>query len=143
MASTDCQREGQATVELGAKFDLSPNSEGYGRIEKISFAAYNESGCLIEAIERFKERTGYYLERFLADQIYWTRKNRSYCKEQGIRLSGPKLGRPNATDRLKKQEYQHNIDRIEVERTLSLSKRCYGMNCITTKLEETQLTSIA
>ena len=102
MASTDCQREGQATVELGAKFDLSPNSEGYGRIEKISFEAYNESTCLIEAIERFKERTGYYLERFLADQIYWTRKNRSYCKEQGIRLSGPKLGRPNATAQAEK-----------------------------------------
>ena len=29
------------------------------------------------------------------------------------------------------------------ERTFSLSKRCYGMSCITTKLEETQLTSIA
>ena len=43
----------------------------------------------------------------------------------------------------KKQEYQNNIDRIEVERTLSLSKRCYGMSCITTKLEEMQLTSIA
>ena len=144
MASTYCQREGQATVELGAKFDLSPNSEGYGRIEKISFAAYNESGCLIEAIERFKERTGYYLERVLADQIYRTRETRNYCKEHGIRLSGPKLGRPSATTKVdKKQEYQDNTDRIEVERTLSLSKRCYGMNCITTKLEETQLTSIA
>lgn len=43
----------------------------------------------------------------------------------------------------KKQEYQDNTDRIEVERTFSLSKRCYGMSCITTKLEETQLTSIA
>ena len=41
------------------------------------------------------------------------------------------------------QEYQDNTDRIEVERTFSLSKRCYGMDCITTKLEETQLTSIA
>ena len=144
MASTDCQREGQATVEFGAKFDLSPNNEGYGRIEKISFAAYNESGCLIEAIERFKERTGYYQERVLADQIYWTRENRSYCKEQGIRLSGPKLGRPSATTKAdKKQEYQDNTDRIEVERTLSLIKRCYGMSCITTKLEEMQLTSIA
>ena len=37
----------------------------------------------------------------------------------------------------------NNTDRIEVERTFSLSKRCYGMSCITTKLEETQLTSIA
>ena len=134
----------KAPVEFGAKFDLSLDSEGYGRIEKISFEAYNESTCLIEAIERFRERTGYYPERVLADQIYRTRENRSYCKEHGIRLSGPKLGRPSATAKAsKKQEYQDNTDRIEVERTLSLIKRCYGMSCITTKLEETQLTSIA
>ena len=125
----------KAPVEFGAKFDLSLDSEGYGRIEKISFEAYNESTCLIEAIERFRERTGYYPVRVLADQIYRTRENRSYCKEHGIRLSGPKFD--------KKQEYQDNTDRIEVERTFSLSKRCYGMSCITTKLEETQLTSIA
>ena len=134
----------KAPVEFGAKFDLSLDSEGYGRIEKISFEAYNESTCLIEAIERFKERTGYYPERVLADQIYRTRETRNYCKEHGIRLSGPKLGRPSATTKVdKKQEYQDNTDRIEVERTLSLIKRCYGMSCITTKLEETQLTSIA
>ena len=42
----------------------------------------------------------------------------------------------------KKQEYQDNIDRIEVERYFSRSKRCYGLGCIVTKLEETQLTSI-
>lgn len=84
MASTDCQREGQATVEFGAKFDLSPNNEGYGRIEKISFAAYNESGCLIEAIERFKERTGYYQERVLADQIYWTRETEVIARSKGF-----------------------------------------------------------
>ncbi len=134
----------KAPVEFGAKFDLSLDSEGYGRIEKISFEAYNESTCLIEAVERFKERTGYYPKRVLADQIYRTRENRSYCKEHGIRLSGPKLGRPSAAVKVdKKQEYQDNTDRIEVERTFSLSKRCYGMDCITTKLEETQLTSVA
>lgn len=133
----------KAPVEFGAKFDLSLDSEGYGRIEKISFEAYNESSCLIEAVERFKDRTGYYPERVLADQIYRTRENRNYCKEHGIRLSGPKLGRPSAAAKVdKKQEYQDNTDRIEVERSFSLSKRCYGMSCITTKLEETQLTSI-
>ncbi len=134
----------KAPVEFGAKFDLSLDSEGYGRIAKISFEAYNESTCLIEAVERFKERTGYYPKRVLADQIYRTRENRSYCKEHGIRLSEPKLGRPSAAVKVdKKQEYQDNTDRIEVERTFSLSKRCYGMDCITTKLEETQLTSVA
>ncbi len=134
----------KAPVEFGAKFDLSLDSEGYGRIEKISFEAYNESTCLIEAAERFRERTGYYPERILADQIYRTRDNRNYCKDHGIRLSGPKLGRPSVNAKVdKKQEYQDNTDRIEVERTFSLSKRCYGMGCITTKLKETQLTSIA
>ena len=130
-------------VEFGAKLDLSLDSEGYGRIEKISFEAYNESTCLKEAVERFKERSGYYPEWVLADQIYRTRENWSYCKEHGIRLSGSKLGRLSANAKVdKKQEYQDNADRIEVERTFSLSKRCYGMDCITTKLEETQLTSI-
>lgn len=43
----------------------------------------------------------------------------------------------------KKTEYQDNTDRIEVERRFSLTKRCYGMGIIMTKLKETQLTSIA
>ena len=66
-----------AETGFGAKYALSLDSEGYGRIEKISFKAYNESTCLIEAIERLRERTGYYPERVLADQIYRTRENRS------------------------------------------------------------------
>ena len=95
-------------------------------------------------VYRLKRYFGYYPNRVLADQIYRTRENRNYCKEHGIRLSGPKLGRPSANAKVdKKQEYQDNTDRIEVERTFSLSKRCYGMDCITTKLEETQLSSIA
>lgn len=131
-------------VEFGAKLDLSLDSEGYGRIERISFEAYNESTCLVEAAERFRKRTGYYPKRVLADQIYRTRENRKYCRERGIRLSGPRLGRPGADAKVdKKQEYQDNTDRIEVERSFSLSKRCYGMGCIVTKLEETQFTSVA
>jgi len=60
----------KAPVEFGAKFDLSIDTQGYGRIEKVSFDAYNESTCLVAAIERFKNRTGHYPERVLADQIY-------------------------------------------------------------------------
>lgn len=81
-------------VEFGAKSDLSLDSEGYGRIERISFEPYNESTCLTEAIERFRKRTGYYPKRVLADQIYRIRENRKYCRDHGIRLSGPRLGRP-------------------------------------------------
>ena len=134
-----------APVEFGAKLDVSLDSQGYARLEKISFEAYNESSCLQEAVERSKTRTGHYPERVLADQIYRTRDNRNFCKSKGIRLSGPKLGRPSAetikSD--KKTEYQDNTDRIEVEREFSLEKRCYGLGKLVTKLEETQLTSIA
>lgn len=130
-------------MEFGAKFDLSLDSEGYGRIEKVSFEPYNESACLIEAVERFWERTDHYLKSVLADQIYRTRKNRNYCKNYGIRLSEPKPGRPgDDTKSDKRQEYQDNTDRIEVERSFSLGKRNYGMGYIATKPEKTQLTSI-
>lgn len=139
----------KAPVEFGAKLDVSIDGEGYGRLEKVSFDAYNESGCLIGAVERYKARTGNYPKRVLADQIYRTRENRAYCKGHGIRLSGPKLGRPSQDAQTgKEREYKaqmrlDNTDRIEVERYFSRSKRCYGLGCIVTKLEETQLTSIA
>ena len=64
------------------------------RIEKLSFDAYSESDVLIVAVERYFERTGYYPERILADKIYRNRNNLAYCREHGIRLSGPSLGRP-------------------------------------------------
>ena len=134
-----------APVEFGAKLDISIDTDGYARIEKTSFDAYNESGSLKKAAERYKERTGHYPERILADRIYRTRENRSFCKEQGIRFSGPKLGRPDpvTTKTDKKLEYQDNTDRIAVEREFSREKRYYGLGKIVSKCEETQLTSIA
>ena len=106
---------------------------------------YDEGTTLQEAAERFRKRTGHYPERILADQIYRTRENRKSCRKHGIRLSGPRLGRPaiivSTAD--KKQGYQDNTYRIEVERVFSLNNRCYGMGLIMTKLEETQLASSA
>ena len=64
------------------------------RIEKLSFDAYNESDVLIVDAERYQERTVHYPERILADKVYWNRNNLSYCREYGIRLLGPSLGRP-------------------------------------------------
>lgn len=34
-------------MEFGAKLDVSIDSEEYGRLEKVSFDAYNESGCQV------------------------------------------------------------------------------------------------
>lgn len=134
----------KAPVEFGAKFDISVVDGGFARIEKLSFDSYNESTCLEETVERYYQRNGYYPERVLADQIYRNKHNRDYCKTHGIRLSGPKLGRPGKTrEHDKRVEYQDNVDRIEVERAFSLAKRCYSLGLIRTKLEETTLTSIS
>lgn len=132
----------KAQVEFGAKLDLSV-VDGFGRIEKISFEAYNESEVLADVIERYKQRTGHYPERLLADKIYRNRNNLAYCKERNIRLSGPALGRPRKDAVIdKKSEYRDNADRVEVERAFSLAKGSYGLGLIRTKLEETTRGSI-
>lgn len=131
-------------TEFGAKLDLSIDNNGMARIEKTSFDAYNECEVLIEAIQRYRQRNGFYPERVLVDKIYRNRKNLSFCKENGIQISGPALGRPKKDPRKdKKQEYTDAVDRIEIERRFSLAKRCYGLGLIKTKLDTTTRSSIA
>ena len=133
----------KSPTEFGIKLDLSVDEKGMARVEKQSFEAYNESETLVIAAEGYKARTGHYPKRILADTIYRNRRNLSYCKEHGIRLSGPALGRPKkdpSEDR--KQIYRDAVDRIEVERSFSLAKRCFGLGLIRTKLDTTTRSSI-
>jgi len=133
----------KAPTEFGMKLDLSIDDQGMARIEKQSFDAYNESDVLIAAIENYHSRTEYYPERVLVDKIYRNRRNLRYCKEHGIRLSGPALGRPRK-DPTEDQKiaYKDAVDRIEVERGFSLAKRCFGLGLIRTKLDTTTKSSI-
>ena len=134
----------KAPTEFGAKFDISLDHKGLTRTERISFKAYNESTVLKEAVERFRERNGFYPEAVLADKIYRNRENIAYCKENGIRLSGPPLGRPPKNPPKEYNfAYRDNADRVAVERAFSLAKRCFGLNCIRTKREDTTKGSIA
>lgn len=94
--------------------------------------------------ERFREREGHYPSRILANKIYRNRENLSYCKEHGIRLSGPALGRPRKGEiRDKTQDYLDECDRVEIERRFSLAKRKCGMGLVTAKLRETAAHVIA
>ena len=94
--------------------------------------------------ERFREREGYYPSRILADKIYRNRENLRFCKEHGIRLSGPALGRPKKDEvRNKTQDFLDECDRVEVERRFSLAKRKCGLGLIVTKLQETIAHSVA
>ena len=127
----------KAPVEFGAKLDISVVN-GFTRLEYHSFEAYNEALKLSDMIERYKERTGCYPERILADKIYRNRENLSYCAERKIRLSGPAHGRPKKDEICdKKQDYIDESERVEVERKFSLAKRKCGIGLIVTRLKET------
>ena len=133
----------KAPVEFGTKLDISV-VDGFVRLEKQSFDAYNEATVLKDVIERYKNRTGSYPERVLADKIYRNRDNLAMCKEFRIRLSGPALGRPKKDAKVdKKLEYNDNCDRVEVERKFSLAKRKCGLGQIYTRLKETSQSVIA
>jgi IS5 family transposase len=82
-----------AQVEFGAKIAASL-IDGYVRIENMQWDNFNEAKTLQASVESFIQRFGYYPEAVLADKLYRNRENRRYCQERGIRLSGPKLGRP-------------------------------------------------
>jgi len=130
-------------VEFGAKLDISV-SDGWTRLEVLSFDAYNEALNLKDMVERYRARTGRYPSRILADKIYRNRDNLAFCKLHHIRLSGPALGRPKKDEfRDKKRDYRDECERVEVERRFSLAKRKCGLGLIVTKLEETISHSIA
>ena len=76
-------------------------------------------------------------------RTYRNRENLKYCKAQGIRFSGLALGRPKKDPaENRKIIYKDAVDRIEIERSFSLAKRCYGLGLIWTKLDTTTKNSI-
>ena len=79
-------------TEFGAKLSLSV-IDGFSFVDRLSWDNYNESLDLVEQIETFHRRFGFYPESVHADQIYRTRANRAYCQQHNIRLSVPAVGR--------------------------------------------------
>ena len=67
----------------------------------------------------------------------------AFCKEHGIRLSGPALGKPPKTPGLsrpaKKLEYQDNCDRNTVEGVFGTVKTAYGLDRVMARLQETAI----
>ena len=137
-------------TEFGAKLSVSL-VDGFAFVDRTSWDNFNESGDLQGQVEAFKRRYGFYPESVHADKIYRSRGNRRYCKSKGIRLSGPRLGRPpkvtpENVDRLKaeaKQARQDEIDRIPIEGKFGQGKRKYGIGRLMTKLAETSETAIS
>ena len=82
-----------------------------------------------------------------ADQIYRTRANRALCLRHGIRLSGPRLGRPKSDPELLAEDKRQFLDdqrqRNAVEGKIGQGKRRFGLGLIREKLAVTQGSTIA
>ena len=113
-------------------------------LEKLSWDNFGEAMTLIEAIERYHERHGFYPASVHVDKLYRHRDNITYCQSKGIRLSGPRLGRPpkEPDPALKKLSRQDELDRIAIEGKFGEGKRRYGLDLVKEKLKETSETTI-
>jgi len=156
-------------VEFGQKLAFSV-VDGFTFIDVQSFDNFNEGITLIASAEKYHARHSCWPEAILADTIYRNRGNRAWCKERQIRLSGPRLGRPNRNrgnrawckerqirlsgPRLgrpkaseiqaqRDQAYRDSCDRNIVESRNGISKRRYGLDRIFAYLQETSHTEAA
>jgi len=132
-------------VEFGAKVAISL-VDGYSRIEDLRWDAFAEGGTLIASAEAYRRDYGHYPARILADKAYRTRENLSYCKENGIRMSGPKLGRPPKDKAVYRQqlreEWLESGERAAIECEFGVGKRRYTLDLITTRLQHTSEVAI-
>lgn len=131
-------------VEFGAKISASVR-DGYVFLDRISWENFNESADLKTQIEAYYNYTGAYPESVHVDKIYRSRANRAFCKEKGIRISGPPLGRPkaNVSQELKKQAQEDERIRNNIEGKFGISKRRYSLGRVMAKLPHTCETAIA
>ena len=135
-----------ASTEFGAKISASL-VDGYCFLDRLDWNSYNESGDLEDQIEAYRKRFGFYPLSVHADKIYRNRNNIKFCKAHGIRLSGPRLGRPPKLLSKKHQQQklsrQDEIDRIPIEGKFGQAKRRFSLSRIMCKLAKTSETAIA
>ena len=105
----------------------------------LSWDAFNEGVTLLDAVDRYKRRTGCYPEEILADKIYCNRENRRILKEKGIRLLAKPLGRPKAVDK----EHVSPGERNPIEGKFGQAKARYGLGRIKARLSGTSESWIA
>jgi transposase len=137
----------RCNVEFGAKISISVTGDGFTFLDRLGFDPYNEGEDLKAQAQAYRRRCGSYPEVICADQIYRTRSNRAFCQRHGIRLSGPRLGRPKNDPELVAAERRQFINdqrqRNAVEGKIGQGKRRYGLGLIREKLPATQGSSIA
>ena len=127
----------QAKVEFGAKIHVSLIN-GISFLDELSWDAFNEGSHMMDYVQRYHSRFGFYPREVLADQIYCTRENRAALKMKGIRLLAKPLGRPSAVS-----IHLSPGERNPIEGKFGQAKTGYGLDRIRARLKGTSETWIA
>ena len=126
-----------ANVEFGAKVQVSL-MQGFAFLEELSWEAFNEGTRLMQTVEQYKTRLGYYPKEVLVDKIYCNRENRRKLKELQIALVAKPLGRPAAMS-----NHVRPGERNPIEGKFGQAKTAYGMNRIKARLQQTSQSWVA
>ena len=130
----------KAKIEFGSKLGVSLD-QGFARIDTFSWDAYNEGGDLVKQVESYKILHGYYPVLVQVDKIYATRKNRSWLKERGIRITASPLGRKRKQNQdtyyQKTKRKKEATERNQIEGKFGQGKNGYNLNQIRAKLLKT------
>lgn len=128
----------KAKTEFGSKLHLSLIN-GFAFMDHLSWDAYNEGTLLMDSVQQYKKRNGFYPKEVLADKIYCTRENRRRLKEMRIRLVAKPLGRPLAVS----TEHLRPGERNPIEGKFGQAKTAYGLDRIKARLNKTSESWIA
>ena len=83
----------KSKVEFEAKLGLSL-SNGFSRLDTISWDAYNESFDLKKSVESYNKLQGHYPDLLQIDQIYATKANRAFLKSLRMKITAKPLRCP-------------------------------------------------
>jgi len=130
----------KAHTEFGAKINLSL-IDGISFLDELSWDAFNEGDHLMQYVEKYKARFGFYPAEILADKIYCSRNNRKLLKELNIKLIAKPLGRPSSDPAL--SIHVSPGERNPIEGKFGQGKTGYGLDRIKARLKNTSESWIA
>lgn len=89
------QGKQNADTKFGTKVEMS-DTNGFLRMEHLSWDAFNESTTLKESSENYYKAYDHCPKCILTDTIFRTREKLRLCKEHGMHLNVPQLCKLNS-----------------------------------------------
>ena len=129
-------------TEFGAKISVSL-VDGVAFVDHMRWDNFNEGGDLPAQAKTYRKRFGCWPESIHADKIYRNRDNLKFCRKNGIRLSGPPLGRPpRESSENKAMAREDERERVAIGGKFGQGKRRFNLGRIMSKGPETSSFSI-